>query len=71
MIDWLKRSLEAVKTAHAVVKLEDLARKVKIEARDATIDGMYLRIIVHAHEHMGQLVAYARMNGIAPLWSKS
>jgi uncharacterized damage-inducible protein DinB len=30
------------------------------------VDGMYLRIIVHANEHMGQLVAYARVNGIVP-----
>jgi uncharacterized damage-inducible protein DinB len=31
---------------------------------------MYLRIIVHDNEHMGQLVAYARMSGIVPPWSK-
>ena len=36
-----------------------------------TVDGMYLRIIIHDNEHMGQLVAYARMNGIVPPWSKS
>jgi hypothetical protein len=35
-----------------------------------TVDGMYLRIIVHANEHMGQLVAYARMNAIARPGSK-
>ena len=71
VIDWLKRSLEAVKTAHASVKPEDLQRKVKVNGRDATVDGMYLRIIVHANEHMGQLIAYARMNGIVPPWSKT
>jgi uncharacterized damage-inducible protein DinB len=70
VIDWLKRSLDAVKTAHAAVKPADLQRKVKIAGRDATVDGMYLRIIVHANEHMGQLVAYARMNGIVPPWSE-
>lgn len=69
VIDWLKRSLEAVKTAHASVTPADLGRKVKISGRDATVDGMYLRIIVHANEHMGQLVAYARVNGIVPPWS--
>src|SRR6266853_1267464 len=63
VVDWLKRSLEAVKTAHAAAKPADLQRKVKIANRDATADGMYLRIIVHANEHMGQLVAYARMTG--------
>jgi uncharacterized damage-inducible protein DinB len=71
VIDWLMRSLEAVKQAHLAVKPKDLARKVHIEDRDATVDGMYLRIIVHANEHMGQLIAYARMSGVVPPWSKN
>ena len=70
VIDWLKRSLDAVKNAHAGVTSSDLQKKVKIANRDATVDGMYLRIIVHANEHMGQLIAYARMNGVVPPWSE-
>lgn len=70
VIGWLTRSLEAVKTAHAAATPEDLKRGVKIYGRDASVDGMYLRIIIHANEHMGQLIAYARMNGIVPPWSK-
>lgn len=69
VISWLKRSLDAVKQAHLAVKPADLQRKVHVEDRDATVDGMYLRIIVHANEHMGQLVAYARMTGVVPPWS--
>jgi len=71
VIAWLKRSLDAVKQAHLAAKPQDLQRKVHIEDRDATVDGMYLRIIVHANEHMGQLVAYARMTGVVPPWSKN
>jgi uncharacterized damage-inducible protein DinB len=70
VIEWLRRSLDAVKTARAQLKPGDLQRKVKIEGKTVTVDGMYLRIIVHANEHMGQSVAYARMNGIVPPWSK-
>jgi uncharacterized damage-inducible protein DinB len=70
VISWLKRSLEAVKQAHLAETPADLARKVRIENRDATVDGMYLRIIIHDNEHMGQLVAYARMTGVVPPWSK-
>jgi uncharacterized damage-inducible protein DinB len=70
VISWLKRSLDAVKEAHLAEKPADLARKVHIVDRDATVDGMYLRILVHANEHMGQLVAYARMTGVVPPWSK-
>jgi uncharacterized damage-inducible protein DinB len=71
VIDWLKRSLDAVKTARAQLKPGDLQREVKINGKDVTVDGMYLRIIVHDNEHMGQLVAYARINGIVPPWSES
>jgi uncharacterized damage-inducible protein DinB len=71
VIAWLKRSIEAVKTARAAVKPGELRRKVKVDNHDATLDSVYLRIIIHANEHMGQLVAYARMNGIIPPWSKS
>jgi len=70
VIEWLKRSLEAVRMARASLKPGDLERKVKVFGRDARVDGMYLRIIVHANEHMGQLVAYARVNGITPPWSE-
>ncbi|MGH9637810.1 MAG: DinB family protein, partial [Candidatus Angelobacter sp.] len=70
VIKWLKRSLEAVRAAHLAEKPADLQRKVHIADRDGTVDGMYLRIIVHANEHMGQLVAYARMTGVVPPWSQ-
>jgi uncharacterized damage-inducible protein DinB len=69
VLQWLKRSLEAVKTAHASVKPAELQRKVHIADRDATVEGIYLRIIIHANEHMGQLIAYARMTGVVPPWS--
>ena len=71
VIKWLNRSQEAVKKAHTPVTSADLKRKVKLSDRSATVDGMYLRIIVHANEPMGQLVAYARMNGVVPPWSET
>jgi uncharacterized damage-inducible protein DinB len=70
VIDWLKRSLAAVPAARAHLKPADFERKVTIDNKTVTVDGMYLRIIVHANEHEGQLIAYARMNGIVPPWSK-
>lgn len=70
VISWLKRSLDAVKAARAQSKPGDLERKVKVEGKVVTVDGMYLRIIIHDNEHMGQLVAYARMIGVVPPWSQ-
>jgi len=45
VISWLKRSLDAVKQAHLALTPKDFDRKVHIMDRDATVDGMYLRII--------------------------
>jgi len=70
VIGWLKRSLEAVKTAHAAEKPKDLERKVQLFKRDTTAEAVYLRLLVHNNEHMGQLIAYARMSGVKPPWSK-
>ncbi len=70
VINWLRRSLDAVKQAHQAETPKDLERKVHVADRDATVDGMYLRIIIHANEHMGQLVAYARLTGVVPPWSE-
>ena len=70
VIKWLKRSLETVKEAHQAETTKDFARRVKANNLDATVDGVYLRILVHDNEHMGQLVAYARMTGVVPPWSK-
>ncbi len=70
-ISYLKRSLEAVRLARVRLKPGDLERKVQIEGKTVPVDGMYLRIIVHDNEHMGQLIAYARVNGIVPPWSRS
>jgi uncharacterized damage-inducible protein DinB len=70
VIQFLERSLDAVKRARAQLKPVDLQRKVEIEGKTVSVDGMYLRIIIHDNEHMGQLIAYARMNGIVPPWSK-
>ena len=69
VVSYLRRSLEAVKTSRAQLKPGDLKRKVVIEGETVDVDGMYLRIICHDNEHMGQLIAYARTNGIVPPWS--
>ncbi|MFL6416870.1 MAG: DinB family protein [Bryobacteraceae bacterium] len=71
VISWLSRSLDAVKKAHAGLTSSDMQRKVSIAGKTVTADGIYLRLIVHANEHMGQLIAYARVNGVAPPWSQA
>ncbi|MGI4831502.1 MAG: DinB family protein [Janthinobacterium lividum] len=69
VLAYLRRSLAAVRTARAQLKPSDLERKVTVEGETATVDSMYLRIICHENEHMGQLIAYSRVNSIVPPWS--
>jgi uncharacterized damage-inducible protein DinB len=64
---WLKSSQDAVRAAYPE---GDLQKKVKFFDSDTTADGVYLRILVHNHEHMGQSIAYARTIGVVPPWSQ-
>jgi uncharacterized damage-inducible protein DinB len=67
VIALLRWSQDAVRTAYPTV---NRTKAVKFLSGDTTADGVLLRLLVHNHEHMGQMVAYARMNGIVPPWSQ-
>lgn len=47
-----------------------LSRDVDFFGRPTNMRGVLTEIDTHTAEHMGQLVAYARMNGIVPPWSR-
>jgi uncharacterized damage-inducible protein DinB len=66
VIGFLKGSFDAVRNAHGKT---DLQKKVQLFKKDTTAEHVFVRILVHNHEHMGQSIAYARMNGVAPPWS--
>ena len=46
-------------------------KKVKFFGKDMTQRQVLVRILNHMHEHLGQSIAYARVNGVAPPWSES
>ena len=71
MVKWLRTWLEAVKSERAKSTPESRLRQVQFLNKqvDTNVDGIYLRVLVHLNEHMGQLIAYARMNGVKPPWS--
>lgn len=64
---WLRASFDAVRTTYPTA---DRQKKVKFFGQETPADNVFLRILVHNHEHMGQLIAYARMSGVTPPWSK-
>ena len=46
-----------------------LAGDAQMFGRTTTFRGVFVTLSGHASEHAGQLIAYARMNGITPPWS--
>jgi uncharacterized damage-inducible protein DinB len=71
IVDLLQKSIANAKAAGATVTEADLDKKVKtFGGREMTQRQVLMLIITHMHEHLGQSIAYARVNGITPPWSE-
>jgi uncharacterized damage-inducible protein DinB len=64
----LKRSFEHLRTAANSVR--DFEKPVKMFGNQTTARGVLVTILSHLHEHLGQSITYARMNGVVPPWSR-
>lgn len=65
----LEKSIEAVKDAASKLTEEDLNKEVDAFGMKFSLRNFMITILNHNHEHLGQSIAYARMNGIVPPWS--
>jgi uncharacterized damage-inducible protein DinB len=68
-IETMKKSFAYVVAAINAVPETDFGKPVKLFDHDATYREVFVVIATHDHEHLGQSIAYARMNGITPPWS--
>ena len=64
----LKESREHVR--QVVKGLQDPGRATKQYGRAGPQWSVLLQLVAHMNEHLGQSVAYARMNGVVPPWSR-
>jgi len=64
----LRKSFEHLRAAAAGVA--DLDKPVKMFGAPTTYRGVLMTVLSHLHEHLGQSIAYARMNGVVPPWSR-
>jgi uncharacterized damage-inducible protein DinB len=48
----------------------ELDRPVSLRGSPTTVGDIWIRAVVHLHEHLGQSIAYARSNGVVPPWSR-
>ena len=69
VIEVLKASVASIRRAVTNLSEADLKKTTAVEGQQTSYEGALLIIAGHMHEHLGQLIAYARMNGIVPPWS--
>ena len=69
-VEVLTKSFDNLREAILAVPDSDLDRKIKMFGQDATVRDAMMVLASHAHEHLGQSIAYARSNGVVPPWSK-
>jgi len=65
----LKESFTAVKDAAANVTEDQLNKMGQTPFGEMSTRNFMISLLNHDHEHLGQAIAYARMNGITPPWS--
>jgi uncharacterized damage-inducible protein DinB len=64
----LNRSFEAVRNTFTAADNPQLDEHRYFFGEHTTVRRVYLRLLAHTHEHMGQMIAYLRINGIGPPW---
>ncbi|HVS30014.1 MAG TPA: DinB family protein [Thermoanaerobaculia bacterium] len=66
----LRRSFDHIRAASMSASDADLEKGVQMFGAKTSQRGVFVTMLNHLHEHLGQSIAYARMNGVVPPWSR-
>jgi uncharacterized damage-inducible protein DinB len=66
----LKDSFAHFRQAVLALSDADADKPQKMFGRQTTLRGSFIMITGHFGEHLGQSIAYARMNGVVPPWTE-
>jgi uncharacterized damage-inducible protein DinB len=66
----LSASMEHVTEVLAGMSDADLEASTRLYGRDVARWAVLLQLVTHMNQHLGQAIAYARMNGVVPPWSR-
>jgi uncharacterized damage-inducible protein DinB len=69
VLDELRKSFDFIRAAALNTRDADLDKIVKTPGGETSTRGALLTALNHLHEHLGQSIAYARINGVVPPWS--
>jgi len=67
--DILKASFDNIRSVARKVTAAQMEKKVDFFGHEMTGRNMLITALNHMHEHFGQSIAYARMNGVVPPWT--
>jgi len=69
IIEQINQSFDFVKATVSKMTNADFSKAKKELGPDANEGDVIYLLVTHAHEHLGQSIAYARQNGIVPPWT--
>jgi uncharacterized damage-inducible protein DinB len=69
VVEKMNESFDILKKRIAELTQEDLDREVEVFGMTMSVRNFMISMIAHCHEHLGQGIAYARMNDVTPPWS--
>lgn len=70
VVQALKASRDYVRSAVTKMDETQLAKGTQLYGRNVQHWAVLLQLVSHMNEHLGQSIAYARMNSIVPPWSR-
>ncbi|WP_441000035.1 DinB family protein [Fodinibius sp. SL11] len=70
VVDILERSIAHVKNAIKEMPDSKLQEETQLYGNAVNGQAVLMQLITHKSEHVGQSIAYARMNGIVPPWNR-
>jgi uncharacterized damage-inducible protein DinB len=65
----MEKSFKDLKESASQFTDEDLNKEIEAFGMKFSVRNFMVTMIAHLHEHLGQSIAYARMNGVTPPWS--
>jgi hypothetical protein len=68
VIPLLNRALQSARNTIELSDDAEIERSVIFFGENTTIRRVYLRLLAHSHEHMGQLIGYTRMRKMPAPW---
>ena len=70
IVQMLKGSFAHFRQAILAISDADVDKPQKMFGRQTSVRGAFIMITGHFGEHLGQSIAYARVNGITPPWTE-